>query len=535
MSFMKTSLTPAEFSSVLRGGFTWLDLNRALLDRLNVFPVPDGDTGNNMTSTMSSGIETLPEDGTDPVSLSALGSAFNSELTRCSRGNSGFILARFFHGFFEIAGRRDSVDVATWTESLANGSFHVNGALFAPTEGTMISILAAVNQALSNHRGTDIIEALELSEKTATEALFRTPEQLAILARAGVIDSGALGMVCIFRGMLAAATGREARIEKEEDYRFEPDPDAGDGSENEITYRYCTEAILKKNGNDDPELVEWLKSMGDSIALVNEQDILKIHIHTNEPEIVFKRLESLGKIQHSKMDDMKEQSRLVSGGRGDGGGMTVLAFVPGEGFERIYEDFGVANCFVYRDTLPSPDEIAAVLNQISEDQIIVLPNNSNILPSVMAVREITDKNLSILPTRSVIQGITACYGFSEDEDTATNIESMSEFLDDATSLSLYQSARATRFGDRDLRDGEWFVTRSDDILGADLEPIAALSEALQSLDTGDITDVAVYHGDGFDPRDLEGMVASIRHQLPGASVEHHFGGQSRAALIISLE
>lgn len=532
---MKPGLTPAEFADILRGGFAWLEINSALLDRLNVFPVPDGDTGNNMTSTMSSGIETLPEDSGTLSSMTALATPFNTELTRCSRGNSGFILARFFHGFFEIAGTRDILDARTWIESLANGSFHVNGALFAPAEGTMISILAAVNASLADYSDDDVVGALRLTVDSGTEALFRTPSQLPILARAGVVDSGALGLMCIFRGMLAAALGEAPRSELESEYRFEPDPTAGSDDDNKIAYRYCTEAVVRRNSTEDPELGNWLKSMGDSIALVNETELLKIHIHTNEPEVIFTRLKTLGELEHRKVDDMEEQSRLVSAGSGGTGETAILTFVPGEGFERIYEDFGVRNCFVYGDTLPSPDEIASVLNKMPENQIIVLPNNSNILPSVMAVRDIVEKELSILPTRSVIQGITACYGFSEEEDVVTNIESMSDFLDDAVALSVYKSAKDTRFGDRDLKVGDWFVTRSDDILGVGSDPVDAVEEALESLDTSDMSDVVAYHGVQFDPRDLDAVVAVLRRKLPDASVEHHFGGQNRAALIISLE
>jgi dihydroxyacetone kinase-like predicted kinase len=199
-------LTPRKLAEALRGGFDYLQLNRGLLDRLNVFPVPDGDTGSNMASTLASGIDTI---GSVPSStFKALADRFITEINRCSRGNSGFILARFFHGFFEIAVREEALSVPRLAECVSNGAFHVNGALFAPTEGTMISILSAVTDALTKTDEDDVASALGLMDDAGTRALFRTPEQLPVLARAGVIDSGALGLLCISGGWPAHWPGR---------------------------------------------------------------------------------------------------------------------------------------------------------------------------------------------------------------------------------------------------------------------------------------------------------------------------------------
>ncbi|RKX83911.1 MAG: hypothetical protein DRP70_14100 [Spirochaetes bacterium] len=275
--------------------------------------------------------------------------------------------------------------------------------------------------------------------------------------------------------------------------------------------------------------------MGNSIALVNEDKLMKIHIHTNEPQAVFQRLEKLGELEHTKVDDMQEQTRLVSAETSSGGSVSILAFVPGEGFERIYEDLGVSNCFIYGDTLPSPEEISEALNTIDSEHIIVMPNNSNILPSVMAVRDITTKKLSIIPTQTVIQGITASYGFSADDTVSDNVDSMNGFINDAIGLFVYQSVLNTKFGDTELKVGDWFVTRSKDVLGVGASAADAVFTALEKLKTEDITDAAIYQGDGFDPRALEDVVNNIKKILPEANVDDHFGGQNRAALIISLE
>jgi len=528
----KNTLAPADLASVLQGGFKYLELNRTVLDRLNVFPVPDGDTGANMASTLAAGIEALEE---QEVSIQNLGRRFNTEINRCSRGNSGFILARFFHGFFEALHDSGELSVKLYSEAISNGSFHVNGALFSPTEGTMISILSAVSLALTNSDIKSISDALTITVNSATEALFLTPKQLPVLDRAGVVDSGALGLVFIFRGMLTALNNTDPVKEIEADYRFEPNPDAPADMDGTPEYRFCTEAVVLRNEKQDEELNDWLRCMGNSIALVNKDDLLKIHIHTNEPKAIFKRLETLGRLEHTKVDDMQEQSRLVSAETDNNGGLSLFAFVPGEGFERIYEDLGVSNCFIYGETLPSPDEISEVLKTIESQQIIILPNNSNILPSVMAVRDICEKNLSIVPTKTVIQGITASYGFSADDTVVDNVDSMNGFINDAIGLFVYISTLDTRFGETDLKTGDWFVTRSKEVLGVGKTAADAIRSSLQVLETSTLTDAAIYHGDGFDPRDLDKVINEIKSVIPDVDIEDHFGGQSRAALIISLE
>jgi len=530
---MKQSLSAPEFADILRSGFTYLDLNRALLDRLNVFPVPDGDTGANMTSTLAAGVDVLDLD--PPESFEELGRLFNRELTRSSRGNSGFILARFFQGFFEALGDVVDLDAGGLSKAVANGRFQVNGALFAPAEGTMISIFAAMDAVLADLDTTAVEDALIAAESAASEALRRTPEQLPVLARAGVMDSGALGLLFILRGMIDGLLDRRAQVESEDEYRVAPNPNAADPDDGDSGYRFCTEAVVRRNDRDDPELRRWLPTVGDSIALVDDGAVLKIHIHTDDPRSVFDRLELLGELEHTKVDDMAEQTRLITTEGSSEHGVSVLAFIPGGGFESIFEDLGVQQCFEYGDTLPSPEEIAAVLASAEADHVIVLPNNSNILPSVQIAGDLSDKALSIIPTTSVVQGITAAYGFSDDATAAENLESMQGFLGDAVDLALYRSVRDSVYGDLRIPQGDWFVTRSDQVLGVASTPARAVVRALEQLDCSEFTESTIYHGDGFDPRDLEEVSASMQRLLPGADIDDHYGGQRRAALIISLE
>jgi dihydroxyacetone kinase-like predicted kinase len=175
------------------------------------------------------------------------------------------------------------------------------------------------------------------------------------------------------------------------------------------------------------------------------------------------------------------------------------------------------------------------VDRIPAEQVIVLPNNSNILPSVMSAGSLTEKSISIIPTKTVIQGITVSYGYSSDDSAAVNVDSMTEFIDDAVGLFVYRSAMDTRFGDRELKEGDWFVTRFDQVLGAAANPSDAIREALSSLDTDEITEAVIYHGDGFDPRELESVMKTFGEAIPDANLEEHFGGQEKAALIISLE
>lgn len=516
-----------------------LEANSHLLDRLNVFPVPDGDTGSNMVATFHAGIKVISDVTTQ--SIGDISRRMIPALLTHSRGNSGFILARFFAGFFEIAGSYDILHVAQLGEGFANGSYHVTTSLFSPVEGTAITIIAAMARSLAVPNKNGLAESLRRAIETAREALHRTPEMLPVLARAGVVDSGALGFIVLMEGFLAGITKEPLEREREDRYRFAPRAGETPSSEENLTFRYCTELVLSDfSGPTRVELHDYLTERGDSIALVAESGMLKLHIHTNEPEELIGHLSKMGRVESKKVEDMQQQVHLATEGSTGNEPCEVLAVVPGPGFSDLFGDLGIDHTLVYDETLPSAGEIGAALARVSAGNVVLLPNNRNILPAAMIAREDSEKNVSILPTETVVQGLTAVYGYSENCSADENLEAMRECVDLAESFALYRAAESTRFHKTDISRGDFFIARGDEILAAGPDPIKTTFEALAktTIPLEERGNISLFTGapeSGKEDAELLEMEEALKGAYPDIEVERYDGGQHRAIVIISVE
>jgi len=398
----------ADLKTGLLAAGDYLRKNYRILDNLNVFPVPDGDTGTNMLATYQAGIQDFPESG----SISDIAESMGESMTRQSRGNSGFILARFFHGFFEVARQVSVISHDNLCDAFASGSYRVNTSLFSPVEGTMITIIAAMTESLRQAESVDVRTGLAISLQAARQSLFETPRQLKILAKAGVVDSGALGFIFLMVGFHRGLLNQGVATEDEAVYRFTPDPSAiADMEDSEQMHRYCTEVLLHpedlssagRSVDRSADLRDFLKAIGSSIALVQEETFLKVHLHTDDPDRVLDFLATLGTIEATKVEDMAEQMSLFAREEDSESANVILACVPGPGFLDIVASLGVENSIVYSSDLPTAGAILDAIEADESRNIIVLPNNKNILPTVMLARDRTDKHVSILPTENIIQ------------------------------------------------------------------------------------------------------------------------------------
>ncbi|MBU0927005.1 MAG: DAK2 domain-containing protein [Spirochaetes bacterium] len=515
-------------------GAEYLSRNQRILDNLNVFPVPDGDTGANMVATLDAGIRAI---GEGPVSsIAELSERMRGELLRNSRGNSGFIVAWFFCGFFAAAERYDHLTDDCLLEGFSSGAYRVNTSLFTPVEGTMITIIAAMTEALRGCSGDDPGSCLRRAVSAGRETLYKTPSMLPMLAKAGVVDAGALGFIFIVEGMLRSLTREEVPLESEADYRFQPNPRAMLDWTPLPEYRYCTEVYVENPREfDDRALRVFLGERGNSIALVIEGGFIKLHIHTDHPHDILGRLESLGTVAKSKIEDMREQVDLVSNGSRDDGSCAVLACIPGEGFEEVFAGLGVAACLLYRGELPSAGAILDALAEIDAPSVIVLANNANIVPAAMVARDICGRDVTVVPTRNVVEGIAAAYGYSENDSMRENAKNMRDCVGLAACLRAYRSATASTFGDTPIPEGSFFVMAGDDVLAVRDDLADAALEAMKASGAEDKSDVTVYTGYGFDDAVLPRLKAGLSELNPRLSVEYRRGGQPRELLIISIE
>ena len=538
---MIETLRPEDLKAAIIQGAEYLTKNHRILDRLNVFPVPDGDTGSNMVATLKAAVEDLRK--RPALSIGDIATPMIEHLVRDSRGNSGFILAWFFTGFLKAAEAFERFDRAALLEAFAHGAYQVNTSLFTPVEGTMITIIAAMTGALRDSSSLCLQENLSLAVSAGRVSLFETPRMLPLLAKAGVVDSGALGFIFIIEGMLhslaSAGHNQDSRaisVEDEASYHFTPDPAAFRDWNPLPEYRFCTEVyVARQNGHDDPGLRPFLQERGNSIALVVDPLFIKLHIHTNEPQEILDRLKPFGVVEKSKIEDMHQQVRLFSTEGGHEATCAILACVPGPGFGPLLEALGVESSLVYLRDLPTAGEILERLMAMEASHIILLPNNGNILPAAITAKDMCGKEVAILPTRNIVQGMAAAYGYSENSTLDENLQSMKDCLEFADGLYVYRSGAASVFGDVHIPSGHCFVLHNDQVLSIADDLTSAVLEAASTLDLMMKNNITIYTGSGFDGSTLQDILDGLSSMNPALELEMYAGGQSRELLIVAVE
>lgn len=539
------SLSPAELKKCLITAEQYLEANYDILNNLNVFPVPDGDTGTNMLSTFEAGVRAIRSREGEGDTLNAIAGRMNAELIRNSRGNSGFILARFFHGFFESADGLDALAPENMAAGFAAGLYQVHISLFSPVEGTMITVIRAMTEAFKSFAaGSEAPALAELFQhalEAGREALADTPRLLPILARAGVIDSGALGFVFLIEGFRRGLIGEAAVREREEDYRFTPlSRDAGKdtGAEASVDTRffsYCTEVSVNRVRDFSKEKVsQFLEERGNSIALVCEEGFLKLHIHTNQPREIIEYMKTVGTVEHVKIDNLNEQVSRYAAADPDAD-CAVLAFIPGEGYREIFASLGVNHCILYTSHLPSMGEILEYIEGIPERNLIVLPNNKNILPAVIPAAESTAKHVSVIHTGTILQGLTTAYGYSANDCLEDNVSNMQDCLDLATGIYLYQSIMESGFDGRTIHPGEYFALCDDSLSAAGQDLAEVALESIRSSGACCPANISFFYQNDEVLEKIRGLENILAEELDNPEIEYLFGGQHRETLIISLE
>jgi DAK2 domain fusion protein YloV len=523
--------------AAFRAGCRCLELNRQLLDRLNVFPVPDGDTGVNMVSTFKPAVEDLTR--ARCASLGETSAVMRSALERSCRGNSGFILAQFFRGFWEAAGARDALDPEMLASAFQRGSFAVVRSLLSPVEGTMLSVIASMAEAMGRPGSGDILGRLEAAIEAGGRSLDGTPEQNPILADAGVVDAGGLGFLCIVKGMRCGLIDEEVVAEEESRFRREPVSRAAADRSRGMEFRWCTELEVEVDPTAIQSLRDLLPRFGGSIALLADGGHVRVHIHTNDPDALVEGLGRHGKVSRLRCDDMAAQVagtnavRLPVAGRG--GGVSVLSIVPGPGFRPLFEELGASACLEYLDSLPSAEEIRDAIGRMAGEDVIVLANNPDIMPAVRLAGERAGVRVHVLRTRGVVEGMTALYGYSESDPAAANVANMTGCIGLARAFTVYRASRGTSYGGLRIREGDWFVADGGEVLSTGDSPEDAVVAAVRGTDIADRSHASLFTGEGFDATLLGAVRRRLAELNPLLEFEEHYGGQRKALLIVALE
>lgn len=543
---MQKNINGATFAKMVISASQNLDVNRDLIDSLNVFPVPDGDTGTNMSLTMQSAVKELKAVKTNR--LSDLADAVSKGALRGARGNSGVITSQIFRGICQTIKDSAEVDTKLLAKALKNATDIAYGAVSKPKEGTMLTVCKMISEHAQAIAGKikDIEEFFREIIAEGEDALAKTPELLPVLKKAGVVDSGGMGLVTIYKGMYKALIGEkiegatEVVPEKKQESSMEHADILNLGT---IEFGYCTEFFiinLKKRTTlaDIDRLREYLMTIGDCVLVIGDLEFVKVHVHTNQPGNAISKALTLGEVDKVKIENMLEQNReLIKKYEAEKKEMGMLAICSGEGFDAIFKDLNVDRVIEGGQTMnPSAQDIADAIIKINAENIFVFPNNKNIILAAEQSKSLVEKKkIHVIPTKNVPQGIAAALAFNPEVSAEENKINMLHEMDNVTAGQVTYAVRSTKVNGFSLTKGDIIGLDDKKILakGNDVAKVtAALVDKLKDVASSLIN---VYYGADVTEEDAEALKDELAKKYPETDVEVFFGGQPIYYYIVSIE
>ena len=513
------------------------------INALNVFPVPDGDTGTNMSLTISAAAKTMRT--MSDKSIAETSKAVASSLLKGARGNSGVILSLLFRGISKGFEGMETADSKALANAFTLGVKAAYGAVMKPTEGTILTVsrVAAEETEIAVTNGKSARDTLAYYIERAKITLDKTPEMLPALKQANVVDAGGKGLVVILEGMLAAldgnavAAGEEAVAETPVDFNefnvF--------ASEEDIVFAYCTEYIVTKDASasktDSGELRKYLESIGDCVVVVDDGEIIKVHVHTNHPGRAIEEALRYGPLINMKIENMREQfkeNKAAAPKIDKKYGFVAVA--AGEGLASLFKDMGVDVVVEGGQTMnPSTDDILAAVNKTTAENVFVFPNNKNIIMAAEQAVELSDRNIIVIPTKTIPQGITALLNYDETAEPDAIASVMKEALTTVRTAQVTYAARDSEFDGKTIKEGQLLGLVEGKVTFVEDEMETVVSEIFEKMlqDGGDF--INVYYGEGVTEEDAEKISALIGEKAPDAEIITLPGGQPVYHYIFSVE
>lgn len=533
-----------KFRDMFVSGANNLQNNKDLVDKLNVFPVPDGDTGTNMSLTISYAIKELSKVQNDDIT--DIGKALSKGSLMGARGNSGVILSQIIRGIAKSIEGKDSLNVVDLAEALKNGSDTAYKAVIKPIEGTILTVVRESGEYAVKiaNQDMDMIEFLELVVKKANESLDKTPELLKALKEAGVVDSGGKGLVLMYEGMLSSLQGNDIEsIEGGVSSNVEVNVEQNISTE-DIKFQYCTEFILESDKVDDLVVRERFMKYGDSLAVVGDEGVIKVHVHTNDPGLAIQEALSYGQLLTIKIENMKlqhenkvikesAQTKDVPVEEKEYG---FIATSMGEGLAQIFKDFGVDHIIEGGQTMnPSTEDFMKAIESLHAKNIIILPNNSNIIMAANQAKELSDKNIIVIPTKNVAQAFATLVTFDGDADVAENETNMMEVLSTVKSGQVTYAVRDTVINDVEVKEGNIIGIAEGKLLSAGDKVNEITTDLIEKLVDEDSAIITLFYGEDTSEEEAEELRESLEEKFEDIDVELHYGGQPLYYYLISVE
>ncbi len=529
-------------------GTALLDKNRALIDSLNVFPVPDGDTGTNMLMTMQSAARELRECKSDRVSDVAAAASLGA--LKGARGNSGVILSQIFRGFSKALAGRDEMDGAALSAALTTGTEAAYKAVMKPKEGTMLTVARMMAEAVAVEAagGANLYKLIDVMLEQGESTLRMTPEMLPVLKEAGVVDSGGKGLLTIFRGFKMVIDGEEVDDYVEEASVSARVASTGEGADleglEEIEFGYCTEFFIIRMDesfceNDLDRLREKLMKIGDSVVVAFDSGMVKVHVHSNCPGKIIQLALRLGEVDRVKIENMLEQNReLLENIKKNEKENAVVAVSISDGLDEVFKALGVAVLIQGGQTMnPSIESIAKAIRKANARNVFVLPNNSNVILAAQQAAELSDRVVNVIPTKTMMQGLAAALAFSEEVDAKTNAARMASAMREVLSGSVTYAVRDTQFNGTRISQGDIIGLCDNSItqVGSSVEGVAvALLSDMVEQKGGDAV-ASIFYGEGMDEANAQAVADAVNATYPDAEISVQYGGQPLYYYYFSVE
>ena len=532
-----------------------LEAKKEFINELNVFPVPDGDTGTNMTLTiLSAAKEVKALENPDMV---AIAKAISSGSLRGARGNSGVILSQLLRGFTKEIREHKEIDTITLAKACERATATAYKAVMKPKEGTILTVAKGASQKAAELAETteDLDTFISEVINYAQEVLEKTPEMIPVLKEAGVVDSGGQGLLEVMRGAYDAFQGKEIDYSAIEASAGTKMVKPSEQAETEIKFGYCTEFIImlekEFTAKDETEFKAYLESIGDSIVCVADDDIVKIHVHTNDPGLAIQKALTYGQLSRMKIDNMREehQERLIKDAeklaaqqaeakkaepRKEVG---FIAVSIGEGMNEIFRELGADYIIEGGQTMnPSTEDMLNAIDQVNAEHIFILPNNKNIILAANQAQALTeDKDIIVVPSKTVPQGITAIINYMPDADAQTNLEAMIEGIGNVKTGQVTYAVRDTHIDDKEIHEGDIMGIGDSGILAVGQSVEETTKEMLAQLVDEDTELISLYYGQDVQEESAENFAQEIEDLYPDVDVDVHSGGQPIYYYVLSVE
>lgn len=520
-----------------------LQNHKDLVDKLNVFPVPDGDTGTNMSLTISYAMKELAKVEND--SITEIGKSLSKGSLMGARGNSGVILSQIIRGFSKAIEGKEQINAEELAKAFKNGSDTAYKAVIKPIEGTILTVVRESGEfaVKAAKKEKDLLKFLEMVIAEANESLERTPELLKNLKEAGVVDSGGKGLVLIYEGMYAALKGNPIKA-KDMSSNVQEVKQAGTAiNTDDIKFCYCTEFILESDKISDTEIRDMMLKYGDSLAVVGDEGIIKVHVHTNDPGLVLQDALKHGQLVTIKIENMKLQhentliedtSEIAQSAEEKEYGFIATSM--GDGLAKIFKDFGVDYIIEGGQTMnPSTEDFMKAIDCINAKNIFIFPNNSNIIMAANQAKELSEKNIIVIPTKNTPQGFTALVNFNGDATVQENEAALMESLTMVKSGQVTFAVRDTVMNDVEVKEGNIIGIAESKLMDAGEGVNEITTSLIEKLVDEDSAIVTLFYGEDVTEEEANNLRDELEEKFEDIDIELYYGGQPLYYYLISVE